>query len=180
MLLGWLVYQERKDLPSDLARQLKAAFTSEIDARQYASLMRNVSVMAGYKDTYVVKKSDIDVSRVLGAPMAKKSNLKSVRLSDQVMDYVINFEGDGFNQKFENLVLFCMEQEEAKKQRLESLDQQITKQYKKLETVRELSSEIGDVRRALTHLERQTNDLSVLMDKLLKEEKEKDDELPFP
>ena len=42
--------------------------------------------------------------------MAKKNNLKSVRLSDQVMDYVINFEGDGFNQKFENLVLFCMEQ----------------------------------------------------------------------
>jgi len=29
-------------------------------------------------------------------------------------------------------------------------------------------------------LERQTNDLSALMDKLLKEEKEKDDELPFP
>ena len=28
MLLGWLVYQERKDLPQDLARQLKAAFTS--------------------------------------------------------------------------------------------------------------------------------------------------------
>lgn len=64
MLLGWLVYQERKDLPQDLARQLKAAFTSEIDARHYASLMRNVSVMASYKDTYVVKKSDIDVSRV--------------------------------------------------------------------------------------------------------------------
>ena len=51
MLLGWLVYQERKDLPQDLARQLKAAFTSEIDARHYASLMRDVSVMAGYKDT---------------------------------------------------------------------------------------------------------------------------------
>lgn len=112
--------------------------------------------------------------------MAKKNNLKSVRLSDQVMDYVINFEGDGFNQKFENLVLFCMEQEETKKQKIAFLDQQIVKQYKKLETVRELSSEIGDVRRALTHLERQTNDLSALMDKLLKEEKEKDDELPFP
>ena len=30
MLLGWLVYQERKDLPQDLARQLKAVrFTDE-------------------------------------------------------------------------------------------------------------------------------------------------------
>ena len=111
--------------------------------------------------------------------MAKKVNLKSVRLSDQVMDYVINFEGEGFNQKFENLVLFCMEQEESKKQRILLLDQQIAKQYKKLYALQQLSSEIGDVRRALTHLERQTNDLSDLMDKLL-EDKDADPELPFP
>lgn len=111
--------------------------------------------------------------------MAKKNNLKSVRLSDQVMDYVINFEGDGFNQKFENLVLFCMEQEETKKQKIASLDQQIVKQYKKLDTLRQLTSEIGDVRRALTHLERQANDLSELMNELL-EDKDEDQELPFP
>ena len=111
--------------------------------------------------------------------MSKKVNLKSVRLSDQVMDYVINFEGEGFNQKFENLVLFCMEQEESKKQRITLLDQQIAKQYKKLYALQQLSSEIGDVRRALTHLERQANDLSDLMDKLLKD-KDADPELPFP
>lgn len=111
--------------------------------------------------------------------MAKKVNLKSVRLSDQVMDYVINFEGEGFNQKFENLVLFCMEQEESKKQRITLLDQQIARQYKKLYALQQLSSEIGDVRRALTHLERQANDLSDLMDKLL-EDKDTDPELPFP
>ena len=83
--------------------------------------------------------------------MAKKNNLKSVRLSDQVMDYVINFEGDGFNQKFENLVLFCMEQEETKKQKIAFLDQQIVKQYKKLDALQQISSEIGGVRRALTN-----------------------------
>lgn len=111
--------------------------------------------------------------------MAKKNNLKSVRLSDQVMDYVINFEGDGFNQKFENLVLFCMEQEETQKQKIAFLDQQIVKQYKKLDALRQLTSEIGDVRRALTHLERQANNLSELMDKLL-EDKDESQELPFP
>ena len=111
--------------------------------------------------------------------MAKKNNLKSIRLSDQVMDYVINFEGDGFNQKFENLVLFCMEQEETKKQKIAFLDQQIVKQYKKLDVFRQLTSEIGDVRRVLTHLERQANDLSELMDELL-EDKDEDQELPFP
>ena len=96
--------------------------------------------------------------------MAKKNNLKSIRLSDQVMDYVINFEGDGFNQKFENLVLFCMEQEETKKQKIAFLDQQIVKQYKKLDALRQLTSEIGDVRR-LSHIwnGRQTTCLNLWM-----------------
>lgn len=110
--------------------------------------------------------------------MAKKVNLKSVCLSDQVMDYVINFEGEGFNQKFENLVLFCMEQEESKKQRITLLDQQIAKQYKKLDVLQQISSEIGGVRRALTDLELKANYLSGLMDKLL-EDKDADPELPF-
>ncbi len=110
--------------------------------------------------------------------MSKKVNLKSVRLSDQVMDYVINFEGEGFNQKFENLVLFCMEQEESKKQRITLLDQQIAKQYKKLDVLQQISSKIGDVRGALTNLEWKANDLSDLMDKLL-EDKNADPELPF-
>ena len=110
--------------------------------------------------------------------MAKKTNMKSVRLSDQVMDYVINFEGEGFNQKFENLVLFCMEQEESKKQRITLLDQQIAKQYKKLDVLHQISSKIGDVRSALTNLEWKANDLSDLMDKLL-EDKNADPELPF-
>lgn len=111
--------------------------------------------------------------------MAKKNNLKSVRLSDQVMDYVINFEGDGFNQKFENLVLFCMEQEETKKQKIAFLDQQIIKQYKKLDTLRQLISKISAVSEALLDLEWRTNDLSALMDELL-EDKDEDQELPFP
>lgn len=110
--------------------------------------------------------------------MAKKVNLKSVRLSDQVMDYVINFEGEGFNQKFENLVLFCMEQEQSKKQRITLLDQQIAKQYKKLDVIQQISSEIGGVRRALTSLESRANDLSDLMGKLL-EDKDANPELPF-
>lgn len=111
--------------------------------------------------------------------MAKKNNLKSVRLSDQVMDYVINFEGDGFNQKFENLVLFCMEQEETKKQKIAFLDQQIVKQYKKLDALRQLISTISAVSEALLDLEWRTNDLSALMDELL-ENKDEDQELPFP
>ena len=111
--------------------------------------------------------------------MAKKNNFKSVRMSDQVMDYVINFEGDGFNQKFENLVLFCMEQEETRKQKIAFLNQQIAKQYKELDALRQLISKISAVSEALLDLEWRTNDLSALMDELL-EDKDDDQELPFP
>ena len=126
--------------------------------------------------------------------MAKKNNLKSIRLSDQVMDYVISFEGDGFNQKFENLVLFCMEQEETKKQKIAFLDQQIVKRYKKLDALGQLMSEIRDVRKALTRLELQADDLSAVMYELLEDkdvdpsalmqelqaDQDENQELPFP
>ena len=63
--------------------------------------------------------------------MAKKTNMKSVRLSDEVLEYVESFEGDGFNQKFENLVLFCMKTEKQKRRTIEDYDHMIklTKQF---------------------------------------------------
>lgn len=57
--------------------------------------------------------------------MAKKTNMKSVRLSDEVLEYVESFEGDGFNQKFENLVLFCMKTEKQKRRTIEDYDHMI-------------------------------------------------------
>ena len=48
----------------------------------------------------------------------KKSIMKSVRLTEEVYDYVDNFEGEGFNQKLENLVLFCMKKEESSRDRI--------------------------------------------------------------
>lgn len=57
--------------------------------------------------------------------MAKKNHMKSVRLSDEVLGYVEGFEGEGFNQKFENLVLFCMAREDALRQRINYLDEEL-------------------------------------------------------
>ena len=39
--------------------------------------------------------------------MAKNIN-KSVRLSNEVYEYVNEFQGNGFNEKFENIVIFSM------------------------------------------------------------------------
>ena len=110
--------------------------------------------------------------------MAKKTNSKSIRLSDQVMDYVNKFDGSGFNQKFENLVLFCMKEEENKRERIASLDREIDERYKKLDAVRKLPFQISDLSSAFERLDRQTHDIISLMDKLIDDEN--DGELPFP
>lgn len=73
--------------------------------------------------------------------MAGKPNLKSVRLSDEVLEFIQNFEGDGFNQKFENLVLFCMKEEASIKERIAFLDEQLSNRQKLLDKLRRLEIE---------------------------------------
>lgn len=55
----------------------------------------------------------------------KKDCLKSVRMTQEVFNYINGFEGNSFNQKFENLILFCMKTEEEKKSKIELYDSMI-------------------------------------------------------
>lgn len=64
-----------------------------------------------------------------------KNISKSVRLSQKVFNYINAFDGDGFNQKFENIILFAMEQEVAKRKRLEELDKLIDLRNKELSAI---------------------------------------------
>ncbi len=69
-----------------------------------------------------------------------KSHSKSIRLNDRVYNYILNYEGDGFNQKFENIILYAMESELKRNDTIKSLDEIID--YK-LKTIRELDSQIN-------------------------------------
>ena len=80
-------------------------------------------------------------SRFGGLSRAKKTNLKSVRISDEVLTYIENFEGNGFNQKFENLVLFCMREEKRKRIEIQNLDNLINLRYKKDRAIFDLQHE---------------------------------------
>ena len=57
-----------------------------------------------------------------------KCNMKSVRMTDTVYRYIQDFQGEGFNQKFENMVLYFKESEERKQQEILLLDKQIQEQ----------------------------------------------------
>ena len=50
---------------------------------------------------------------------------KSIRVEQEVFDYIEDYEGNGFNQKFENIILFAMKTEKDMKERIKILDREI-------------------------------------------------------
>lgn len=73
--------------------------------------------------------------------ISKKNIAKSIRLSDQVFEYINNYEGKGFNEKFENIILFALQTEEDRRNRIHDLEQIIKKlEAKKMVAESELSS----------------------------------------
>ena len=79
-----------------------------------------------------------------------KNISKSIRLSKKVYDYIDSFEGEGFNQKFENIILFAMEQEDQKRKRVKELDNLISVRSEELTKLNSnLSTARSETRRFL-------------------------------
>lgn len=63
--------------------------------------------------------------------MTKKSIAKSVRLTQEVYDYIVQSAGNGFNEKFENIILEAKTGESKRKKEIARLDKEIEKLRKK-------------------------------------------------
>lgn len=77
--------------------------------------------------------------------MASKPNSKSIRLSNEVLEYINEFEGKGFNEKFENIILFAMKTEIERKKRVAELDKLISTRSQELQ---KLNADLDTARRA--------------------------------
>ena len=75
----------------------------------------------------------------------KKCHSKSVRLTDEVLAYVEAHPGDGFNNKFENLVLDYKNSEKYRKKRVAYYDNLIEARKKQL-------VEVSEKAEALSHI----------------------------
>ena len=61
-----------------------------------------------------------------------KSIAKSIRMTEEVFAYIDGYQGEGFNQKFENIILDAMCAEAERKRRIEALDVSIARQKRVL------------------------------------------------
>ena len=77
----------------------------------------------------------------------KKKNSKSIRLTDEVLLIVEACPGEGFNQKFENLVLEFKKGEQKRKERVAYYDKIIEKQKKQLAEIAEQAQKLAEITR---------------------------------
>ena len=82
----------------------------------------------------------------------KKTIQKSIRMTPQVNNYVATFSGNGFNEKFENLVLFVMENEQKIKKDIDdancllmNLDRQIQKKHEILSSLQQIEIKVNQL-----------------------------------
>jgi len=84
-----------------------------------------------------------------------KSNIRSIRFYDKVGEIIEGFDGDNFNDKFNNLVLYCFEQVPMTERSLEIVESRI----------KDKRGEYGKLCNQLNELEtviRRLNDLNLL------------------
>jgi hypothetical protein len=69
-----------------------------------------------------------------------KNIQKSIRMSQEIYEYIAAFDGKNFNDKFENCVKFCKEQNNSLKLRKKFLEEQVKNLSEQIQTYREILS----------------------------------------
>lgn len=100
----------------------------------------------------------------------KKSIQKSVRLSSDVMAYIEKAPGEGFNQKFEKIILQAKREEPELKARLARYNELLNQRVTQLNTVSDLESDLRRVRSSIAELSRNAEalnaEVSAVLDRL--------------
>ena len=98
--------------------------------------------------------------------MASKSNIRSMRFSDTMIEMIESQVGDTFTAKFEALVTRCMWELPAREKELEAIKKEISRKQQKMA---EASSRYARMLNQLSSLERKFQDLDYAIGRALDE-----------
>lgn len=82
--------------------------------------------------------------------MAAKPNIRSIRISNQVMEYIDAQVGDNFSAKFEAMILRCMWELPAKEEQIKKLDKEIAQKRKQLYDMSDQAGKLSSTIKNLT------------------------------
>lgn len=100
----------------------------------------------------------------------KKSIQKSVRLSEEVAAYIEDMPGEGFNRKFENLVMACKRDEPERLRKIENYDELIQKRKRQLNIIAEKVETLDSTVQSLFSLQDVVKKIQGQIDDLLNDD----------
>lgn len=98
--------------------------------------------------------------------MARKTNIRSIRFSDEMAELIDRQIGDSFTEKFENLITRCVWEAPAAERKIKQLDAKIETKRIQLANMRKWSHELSTT---LYELQGKMEALEKLIDKTSKE-----------
>lgn len=106
-----------------------------------------------------------------------------MRLTQEVYDYIEQQAGNGFNEKFENIILEAKKGESERKKELARLDKQIEKQrqkqtllFEQLTNFNYFLNSFEDAQKLLQNLKNKLNDAHLMAQRIEEVEKEIDND----
>ena len=97
--------------------------------------------------------------------MAIKTNIRSIRFSDELAELIERQQGETFTQKFENLVTRCMWELPTRERKLEQLEARI---QEKREQLRHMSAQTRELSETLRELLPRADALAAALDRAVK------------
>lgn len=104
--------------------------------------------------------------------MAGKSNIRSIRISDDMAELIDRQAGTNFTEKWENLVTRCMWELPKQEERLKAVQEQIRKEQQRLwdlqkatEQLRMLEADIKSAQRSFQIVERRAKQIAEAAEK---------------
>jgi len=73
----------------------------------------------------------------------KKNNQKCIRISDETLEYINSFPGNGFNQKLENMVAYVHKNEDRIKKQIADLEKRKEKLEKDIREYANIGDKLG-------------------------------------
>ena len=92
--------------------------------------------------------------------MAKKSNIRSIRISDQMAELIDQQVGSNFTEKWENLVTRCVWELPRKKEELQQLERKLSRKW---EQYKDLIDEYNKLNTTIQEISDQVNALGITL-----------------
>lgn len=96
--------------------------------------------------------------------MAAKSNIRSIRFSNELAELIDRQQGRNFTEKFENLVTRCVWELPSKKKELKALEQRISEKRRQL---MDMSTQVREISISINELAFRTIELEDAIDKAI-------------